>query len=184
MKRVNKKMIEQAIIDANDGDTESVTVAKYDAAVNTKKHCYGRKSNPYFFITFGFKVHIRQGLLPKNFCEEILHMLKKIEEQEVQRCMSTTLINAKASMWFLDLNNNLVKLGCKFLCDEYVRFMEAANNENKRKKREEAINVFKEFVTKGRIPNLVTYLNYEKGEVEGCPPHQDVESIFVQGYFF
>ena len=43
--RVTKKMIEQAIINANNGDKESVTVAKYHAAVNTKKHCCGRKSN-------------------------------------------------------------------------------------------------------------------------------------------
>ena len=37
VKRVTKKMIEQAIIDANNGDKESDTVAKYHAAVNTKK---------------------------------------------------------------------------------------------------------------------------------------------------
>ena len=90
-------------------------------------------------------------------------MLEKIDEQEVGRCKSNTLSNAKASMWFLDLKNILFKQACSFLCDEYIRFMEEANNENKRKKRKVAINVFSEFVTKGRTPRLVRYLKYEGG---------------------
>ena len=38
--------------------------------------------------------------------------------------------------------------------------------------------MFKEFVTKGRTSSFVRYLKYKKGKVEGCPPYQDVGSVF------
>ena len=65
-KPVTRKEYEVAIMMANNRDPTSVTVDKLDAAKNTRKHCYPRPKNPYFFIPYGFKIHFAKLLLSKD----------------------------------------------------------------------------------------------------------------------
>ncbi len=68
--KVAHDILVKVILEANKGDEDSLTVGKFSVAIDTNKHCYSRPSNPYFFISYGFKIHF----LP-NFLPDFLHTL-------------------------------------------------------------------------------------------------------------
>ena len=49
-------------------------------------------------------------------------MSEKIKEEGVERCMSTNLINAKASIWFLDFKNDSINKRTSFVVRSTLDF--------------------------------------------------------------
>ncbi len=51
-------------------------------------------------------------------------------------------------------------------------------------RRSDTIEAFNEFESKKKILSLVTYLKYEKDNIQGCVDHQDVDRVFRTGLLY
>ena len=87
-----KSVIKAIIIEANDGDENSITLAKYLREKNTLYNLFSCPSNKYPFVpnTFGTRV-IRSGITG-SVCNELLQHLNWVEVYHKSVNMSTTLI--------------------------------------------------------------------------------------------
>ncbi len=66
-KKVTQVALVNALLAANNGDCNVITVGKSSAAVDTRKHCYSQLNNPYF----AFRMH--SGFILSQDCCHLLY---------------------------------------------------------------------------------------------------------------
>ena len=108
-KDMKEQDLDRAIIMANDGDLSSTSIDKRDAAKNTRKHCFARPVNPYFFITFSFKFHFARSLLSKTTVIRFKDLIGDLGNTGVERKMDSRLNGSGARIWYLRKNNELLR---------------------------------------------------------------------------
>ena len=147
-KNVDRAAVDNAIIEANDGDKAAATSAKYYCARNTVKFCFHRPSNQYFFVphAFGTKI-IRKGLPHDTFSQLVGH-LDYVEENETKKNMSETQHESDNPMWYLDHTTGVVADVCQIIASEFRRFEE----------KERVRDVFVEFMELEKISALATHI--------------------------
>ena len=99
---VTRSVINATIIEANDGDEDSATLAKCLKEKNTVYITFSRPSNKYPFVSnpFGTKV-IRNGITGSVLSELVQH-LNWVEVYVKSVNMSTTLIESDSPISYLD----------------------------------------------------------------------------------
>ena len=118
-KAVSQAVLRQALLDANDGNPNSITVAKMSGAVDTKKDCYPKESRSQFFIPYNFKVYVADELIPETLMESLNEFLEATEDKRIPRQMSVTLENSQCSMWYLDKDSDIVTSVSNVICNKF-----------------------------------------------------------------
>ncbi len=181
---VTKTILKEKILAANNSNESSVTLSKISSAVDTKKHCYGRPSNQYFFIPYGFGIHFVRALLPNTLLRSLIQVVGETESNFSMRNIRENLVDSDVAMWYLENNNDVIGQVCDLVSSAYKTCLHVSGRGNQWAKRTETIEIFEEFVSKSKIPSTVTYLKYEQGKIQGCVDHQDVDSIFCTGLLY
>ena len=88
--------------------------------------------------------------------------------------MSETLVGLDAKIWLLDHTSENMRSVCDYTANALADIIQD----------ESAKNLFLEFVSKRRLPDLVSYLVYDSGHEQGSSEHQDVDSVFCTALLF
>ena len=167
-KNMTKSVIDDAIIEANNGDSSAATTAKYLSAKNITKNVYRREGRPYFFVPNAFGTKFIQQVVQGSALCALVGYIEEVEKNSEEMNMSTTLQGSDNPLYFLDMEHNAVANGCNLLGNKFLEF-EAT---------ESVCDIFRSLVSSSKIPTLVSHITYEVGKICGLVNHQDVDSTF------
>lgn len=88
--------------------------------------------------------------------------------------MAETLDGSDAKIWYIEHNGGIARDFCDDLGKEMKDVFEEEN----------ARGVLREFTDAKKVPTLVSYLIYERGERQGCGEHLDVDGVFAHCVLF
>lgn len=167
-KDCKRELVEEAIIEANDNNAVIVTDEMYKAARNVVKFRVAKPSNPYFFVPSAFKSKVVRGAVKGEVLNSFMDYLAWVEDNVQAVNMSDTLVQADSPLYYLDKDNEAVSTVSNIVTSEYVEFETKPN----------VVDVFNKFVSKDKVPSVISYLIYEPGKKCGLVEHTDVDATF------
>lgn len=113
-------------------------------------------------------------------------MLMETEKNGKKRNIEETLESSDVSMWYLDIDHQVIINLIGTICDAFVSFLETCESKSDRDLplKRERIEVFKKFAGEKKVPSVVSYLKYEIGKEQGTVKHQDVDATFCTALLY
>ena len=121
-KKVTRRVIDEAIIEASNGDLSAATTAKYLSAKIITKNVYSRQVCPYFFVLHAFGTKVIQQVVQGSALCALVEYIKEVESSSEQMNISTSPQGSDNPLYYLDMKHNAVADVCNLFGNKFLEF--------------------------------------------------------------